>query len=182
MKNFDFLGRYCRDVVTGYEGVCIEVTEWMMGCDMYKLQPLIEDKEKLWLKPAEEFYGKRLEVLPDKKEIQCERSYSEERLFGKIVRDKLTGMTGRVIGRTITPWQESQLCVTQLYDKESSELPKALWMDRGRVDLLYCDSEADLDDEEYEDDGYEEELDSDDVQGQRPGAASFAAVDPFIKR
>ena len=32
MNELDLLGKHCKDIVSGLEGICTGVVEWMYGC------------------------------------------------------------------------------------------------------------------------------------------------------
>ena len=63
MQEPELLGKRCRDIVSGLEGICIGVVEWMYGCRQFVLQPKAEDGMKRTFSSF--YFEKQLEVLDD---------------------------------------------------------------------------------------------------------------------
>ena len=129
----DLLGKNCKDMVTGYEGICVGMFEWMFGCEQYRLYAKANDNAK---NDKEEFYKDQLEIIGngiiDKIKIP---EYTEPLFFGKECRDKVTGQTGVCIGRWISLFN----CDQYVLECESTGMfgvTKLLWLDDGRVEVL----------------------------------------------
>ena len=63
MKELELLGKRCKDIVSGLEGICIGVVEWMYGCRQFVLQPKAEGGMKRHYSSF--YFEKQLEVLDD---------------------------------------------------------------------------------------------------------------------
>lgn len=63
MKELELLGKHCRDIVSGFEGICIGVVEWMYGCSQFVLQPKSEYGTKRMYSSF--YFEKQLEVLDE---------------------------------------------------------------------------------------------------------------------
>ena len=133
MKDWNLLGKNCRDIVTGYEGICISVVEWIYGCQQYRLQAKSE-------KPGERlktdyFFEKQLEIIDDgiteKVEIP---EYDEPKFFGKECVDKVTGFKGMCVGRVIWLFSTTQYIV-EFQPEDQTKDGKIQWLDEGRIEL-----------------------------------------------
>ena len=132
-SKLDLLGKSCRDIVTGYEGICVGTIEWMFGCDQYRLKARTADNVKA--EPAH-FYKAQLEVtgsgIIENVEIP---EYNEPKFFGKECRDKVTGRAGICIGRMISLFN----CDQYILEYESKGLLndiQLMWLDEGRLEVL----------------------------------------------
>lgn len=96
MKELELLGKHCRDIVSGLEGICIGVVEWMYGCRQFVLQPKAEDGMKRHYSSF--YFEKQLEVLDDGVTDKVEiPEYRPQQYFWKECRDKVTGVVGMCI-------------------------------------------------------------------------------------
>ena len=158
MNELKLFGKHCRDIVSGMEGICTGVTEWMYGCQLYKIQPRTEDgkkKESYGL-----FYEKQLEVLDDgitdKVEIP---EYTPQQYFGKKCKDKVTGVTGICVGRSISLFSGDQY-VLEIQPEDLTKESRVVWLDEGRMECL------------------EKAVEPKEVQGKRTGGVTDPAFYP----
>ncbi len=87
-----------RDIVSGFEGICDGVIEWIYGCSQYVVQPKSPEPSKRVL--ANQFFEKQLEVIDEGISSRVEApAYEEPGYFGKICKDKVTGVEGVCVGR-----------------------------------------------------------------------------------
>ena len=132
MKELELLGKRCRDIVRGLEGICIGVVEWMYGCRQFVLQPKAEDGMKRNFSSF--YFEKQLEVLDDgitdKVEIP---TYRPQQYFGKECRDKVTGVVGMCIGRAVWLFNCDQY-VLEIQPEDYSKDSRLLWLDDGRME------------------------------------------------
>ena len=134
MSELKLLGKRCRDIVTGFEGICTGVTEWMYGCQQFVLQPKAEDgsKKNYW----SYFFEKQLEVIDDGISEKVEiPAYDQPKFFGKECRDKVTGAQGICIGRTVFLFNSTQY-VIEIPSEDQTKDSRLLWMDEARVEVV----------------------------------------------
>lgn len=58
-----------------------------------------------------------------------------DKLFGKMVRDKVTGFTGIAIGKTKWMFGCDQYCVSPLVDNDGKKRDSE-WFDKGRIEII----------------------------------------------
>ena len=131
----EYLGKNCRDIVTGIEGICTSYVEWMYGCRQYNLQSKTDGtKTKRDLSGA--FFEKQLEIIDDgivsKVEIPPEEP---PRFFGKEVRDKVTGIKGMCVGRSIWLFNTTQYII-EIPAKDPDKGTRLEWLDEGRLEAV----------------------------------------------
>lgn len=134
LKELELFGKKCRDAVTGFEGVCVGMTEWMYGCRQYILQPESEGgkKKNYW----SYFFEKQLDVIDAGVSERVEKPvYDEPRYFGKECRDKVTGAQGICIGRTVFLFNSTQY-VIEIPSEDQSRESRLMWIDEGRVEVV----------------------------------------------
>lgn len=152
MDELKLLGKRCRDYVTGFEGICVGLTEWMYGCSQYILQPKAQSDSKK--NSACFFYEKQLSVVDDgiteKVEIP---PYDEPVLFGKECEDKVTGVKGICVGRTIYLFTCTQYFLEIIQEDQTKE-NRMVVLDEGRIKLA---------------EKPKREIKTEDVQGTRAG-------------
>ena len=133
MDELKLLGKHCRDIVSGMEGICTGIVEWMYGCQMYRLQPKAGDGKK---EASSYFFEKQLEVLDggisDRVEIP---EYKPQEFFGKKCKDKVTGVRGICVGRSVSLFGGDQY-VLEIQPEDESKESRVLWLDEGRVECL----------------------------------------------
>ena len=133
MHELDLFGKHCRDIVTGFEGICIGMVEWMYGCRTYILQPKSETGYKK--NETASFYRKQLEVLDDGISGKVETpSFLPQKFFGKECRDKVTGSVGICVGRIVWLFSGDQY-VLEIQPEDQSKDARNLWLDEGRMEL-----------------------------------------------
>lgn len=161
MNELELLGKSCKDIVTGFEGVCIGATEWMYGCRQYVLQS----------KSAEEnqkgsicfFSADQLDVTGEGVTGRiAPPAYDEPRFFGRECVDKVTKVKGMCIGRVIWLFSANQY-ILEIQPEDMAKESRLLWLDEGRLEP----SEQP-----------KHEIDPADVASPRPGGVMDAAFYP----
>lgn len=133
MKELELLGKRCKDIVSGLEGICIGVVEWMYGCRQFVLQPKAEGGMKRHYSSF--YFEKQLEVLDDGVADKIEiPEYRQQEYFGKECRDKVTGVIGMCIGRAIWLFNCDQY-VLEIQPEDHAKDSRLLWLDDGRVEV-----------------------------------------------
>ena len=133
MKELELLGKRCKDIVSGLEGICIGVVEWMYGCRQFVLQPKAEGGMKRHYSSF--YFEKQLEVLDDGVADKIEiPEYRHQEYFGKECRDKVTGVIGMCIGRAIWLFNCDQY-VLEIQPEDHAKDSRLLWLDDGRVEV-----------------------------------------------
>jgi len=134
MEEWSFLGKNCRDIVSGFEGICVGMMEWLYGCVQLKLQPKGTTAGKQ--ENYEHFFAKQLEVLDDgiigKIEIP---EYTPPKFFGKECLDKVVGIKGMCVGRMISLFNADMYMIESL-PEDDSKAPRMLWIDEGRLEIV----------------------------------------------
>jgi len=147
------MGKTYRDIVSGFEGICTGVVEWMYGCQQYTLQPrsdVASKKEKPSL-----FYAKQLELVDDGISDKVEAStYGAPAFFGKECVDKVTGVRGMCVGRAISLFCCSQY-ILEIQPEDHDKSSRYEWLDEGRVVAAENPTR---------------EIDPQEVKGDRPGS------------
>lgn len=90
------LGSKVKDEVTGFEGIAVNFTEWMYGCNRVGIDSLVLKEGKPI--PTQYFDEQRIEILEEAKAPQA--LIKEGIKLGSIVKDKYTGFQGKAVGRT----------------------------------------------------------------------------------
>jgi len=125
------MGKTYRDIVSGFEGVCVGVIEWMYGCEQYSLQPRSESAFKRE-KPAL-FFAKQLELVDEGISDKVETpAFAPSALFGKECVDKVTGIHGMCIGRAAWLFNGPQY-VIEVQPRDLEKPSRYEWLDEGRV-------------------------------------------------
>jgi len=155
------MGKTYRDIVSGFEGVCTGVIEWMYGCQQYSLQPRSGDparKEKPSL-----FFAKQLELVDEGiSDKVAPPPYAPPAFFGKECVDKVTGVHGMCIGRGVWLFN-SQQYVLEVQPADHEKSSHFEWLDEGRVEVAEAPAK---------------EIDPETVKGPRPGAVLGADFYP----
>ena len=134
MNELELLGKHCRDIVSGLEGICIGVVEWMYGCRQFVLQPKAEDGMKRHYSSF--YFEKQLEVLDDGVTDKVGiPEYRPQQYFGKECRDKVTSVAGMCIGRAIWLFNCDQY-VLEIQPEDHAKDSRLLWLDDGRVEPM----------------------------------------------
>ena len=152
MNELELLGKRCRDIVSGFEGICIGVVEWMYGCSQFVIQPKAENGMKK--NYSNFFFEKQLEILDDGvSEKIAVPEYREQIYFGKECRDKVTGVVGMCIGRAIWLFNCDQY-VLEIQPEDHGKESRLVWLDDGRLEITEEQEKA---------------IEPDAVSGSRPG-------------
>lgn len=125
MMKTDLLGKRCRDLVSGNEGVVMAVIEWQTGCDQYALQ-------------GKGIYGsnycfrEQLEIIDEDRIAGDPPEYVVMQDFGKRCYDKYTDFEGVIVGRMILYLAAEQYAVLpeELHD---GRIVQYEWLDKLRV-------------------------------------------------
>ena len=130
-NKLDLMGKNCRDIVTGFEGICTSMIDYLYGCETYSLRPKAEDG-----KDTMAFYKEQLEVIDDGIRDKVEiPEYTEPVLFGKVCRDKVTGVKGVIVARTISLFA-SEKYILEYQPEDLSKEARILWIDEGRLEEI----------------------------------------------
>lgn len=133
MSELDLLGKNCRDIVTGFEGICTGVVEWMYGCRQFVLQPKAENASKKNYSAF--FFEKQLEVVDEGVREKVEiPEYQPQKFFGKECRDKVTKVKGICIGRIIWLFNGDQYII-EIQPEDLSKDSRTEWLDEGRIEV-----------------------------------------------
>lgn len=62
-KEQEFMGKLCKDKVTGFEGICTGRIIWLYGCDQYALTPKVSSDNPTKVGDNAWFDEGRLEVI-----------------------------------------------------------------------------------------------------------------------
>ena len=128
----DLFGKIGKDMITGFEGVIVGVTDWMFGCQSVILVATGKKKRR---KDSESVSIKKLEVVGDGPKLDMEiPEYEPPKYFGKICRDKVTGYTGMVIGRTWVFYSSPQYYLEAKVTKGKPIPP--IFVDEGRLEVI----------------------------------------------
>lgn len=126
-------GKTYRDIVTGFEGICTGMVEWMYGCKQFILSPKADRASKK--ESSSLFFEKQLEEVDPGISDKIEAPIIGEPLFfGKECIDKVTHVKGMCIGRYIWLFNCDQY-VLEYRPKEDSLETKFNILDEGRVEL-----------------------------------------------
>ena len=132
MNELELLGKNCRDIISGFEGICIGVVEWMYGCSQFVIQPKAENGMKK--NYSNFFFEKQLEILDDGVSAKMPApEYREQTFFGKECRDKVTGVIGMCIGRAIWLFNCDQY-VLEIQPEDHGKESRLVWLDDGRIE------------------------------------------------
>jgi hypothetical protein len=147
------MGKTYRDIVSGFEGICTGVVEWMYGCQQYTLQPrsdVASRKEKSSL-----FFARQLELVDDGISDKVEApTYDAPAFFGKECVDKVTGVHGMCIGRGIGLFSSPQY-ILEIQPEDHEKPSRYEWLDEGRMAVAENPSR---------------EVDPETVKGEKPGS------------
>ena len=132
-NKLDLLGKHCRDIVTGFEGICTSMIDYLYGCETYSLRSKAMDGLK---HPSLAFYREQLEVIDDGIRDKVEiPEYTEPILFGKVCCDKVTGVKGVIVARATSLFASEQY-VLEYQPEDLSKDTRILWIDEGRLEEL----------------------------------------------
>ena len=128
-----FLGKTCRDIVSGFEGICIGIAEWMYGCRQMIVKPRVDSEGKR--NAATYLFEKQLEVVDEgiTGNVEVPR-YTAPVYFGKECRDKVTGVVGMCVGRSIWLFNTDQY-VLEIQPEDHAKESRLVWLDDGRMEV-----------------------------------------------
>lgn len=161
MNELDLLGKKCRDIVTGFEGICTGIIEHLYGCRQVKLETKSEDgKDKTY--PAF-FMEKQIQVVDNGIRDQVEiPKYHEPIYFGKECRDKVTGIKGICVCRGIWLFNCDQYLL-EIQPEDPSKEARLVWLDDGRIEAI---------------EDPEKQIKAEDVSGTRSGGTLDSSFYP----
>ncbi len=132
----EILGKQCRDVITGVEGCCVGIVDWMFGCLTVLLQPKGKPKSAPDVFPAH--IGK-VELCEEQPELSITiPSYTAPKHFGYLCRDKVSGYEGICVGRMSTFYGSDQYTL-QAKVRKGRPVPN-LTIDEGRIEVLSAEA------------------------------------------
>lgn len=147
-----FMGKNCRDIVSGFEGICLSYIEFLYGCREYGLQGKAEDNKRR--ERIDYFFEKQLEIIDEgisgKVEIPEETAPV---LFGKECRDKVTGEKGICVGRAVFLFNSTQYII-EIPSSDPDKSSRREYYDEGRLEVV---------------ENSPKEVTPESVQGPRPG-------------
>ena len=127
-------GKRYRDIVSGFEGICIGYVEWIYGCNQFILAPRAENASKK--ESSSLFFEKQLEYLDDgivdKVEIP---EIDKPRFIGMECVDKVTGFQGICVGRYVWLFNCDQY-VLEFQPDEKTRETKFNILDEGRIEIV----------------------------------------------
>ena len=129
------IGTYCKDVVTGVEGLVIAKIIWLFGCNKYILLSYDEKNSKEIRTTIDEKRLKRIE--PKSEEFIIEENEGRQTdFFGKLCCDKVSGYKGICIGRLINAFGSDQYCLTPQVNKNNKKRGSDEVFDEGRLTVI----------------------------------------------
>ncbi len=148
-------GRKCKDVITGFEGVCVGIVEHMFGCTDVILESHTTKDRKPRVTPYQ-FSIERIKVLSS--DIALEDitipEYEAPQHFGIMCRDKVTGYEGYCLSCCDIFYTSRQyFLLAKCKRKKKDRRKSGIWIDEGRLEEL---------------EGYEI-IDQESVSSGRPG-------------
>ena len=127
-------GKRYRDIVSGFEGICIGYVEWIYGCNQFILAPRAENASKK--ESSSFFFEKQLEYLDDGIVDKVEApGVSAPRFIGMECVDKVTGFRGMCIGRYVWLFNCDQY-VLEYQPNEKTRETKFNILDEGRIEIV----------------------------------------------
>ena len=140
-----YLNKKCRDIVTGYTGVCIGINECLFGCTVLYVVN-IDNENPVEMNKSKPLLVTRAEVISDDLVLNIEMpTYTEPKYFGDYCEDKMTGFKGNCIGRYFWLFNTDQYELIAKYDPSRihGSPEDFIIIDEGRVRVLetYNDAE-----------------------------------------
>ena len=109
----EYLGKHCRDKVTGAEGICTSGIEWLY----------------------EPFVQSRIEVLDDGVSNDFNVEFDKPKYFGKICEDKIhKNVVGICIARILMLGASEQYGI-EIQPEDLAKESHIIWIDAGRIRL-----------------------------------------------
>ncbi len=146
------MGKNCRAIVYGFEGICLSYIEFLYGCREYGLQGKAEDNKRR--ERIDYFFEKQLEIIDEgisgKVEIPEETAPV---LFGKECRDRVTGEKGICVGRGVFVFNSTQYII-EIPSRDPDKSSRREYYDEGRLEVV---------------ENSPKEITPESVQGPRPG-------------
>lgn len=132
------LGRTVRDLVTGFEGVAVGVTEYMYACSRVTVEPKRADKDG-GLLSTESFDCMCLEIVEDAPVIEREVVFPAVPMYS-MVRDGVSGIEGRVVALATNLFRDPAVGVQPLQLKEDGSPNEPHFIEEDRIEVLSEDN------------------------------------------
>lgn len=136
MEKLEF-GYKCKDIVTGFEGILKTRGVFITGCDRVELINGNKEENKLWIDvPVIKIVGQGIyEELKDTENNKYDDIEEALYDFGILVKDKITGFEGTIIGKSISISGDISYGITPKFEKNSKN-NDAIWYDEGRIEVI----------------------------------------------
>ncbi len=132
IKN-EYLGKHCRDKVTGAEGICTSVIEWLYGCTMIGITSSVTEQSRF--PKYEPFVQSRIEILDEGVSNDFNVEFDEPDYFGKICEDKVhKNVVGICIARILMLGASEQYGI-EIQPDDLAKESHIIWIDAGRIRL-----------------------------------------------
>ncbi len=130
-------GVFVRNKINGLEGMIVGKIIWMYGCEKYIIAPKEENRNNLLFTNYHERVVVSegfLEFTDEISDLECEFEHPDtEKWFGKLCRDKVTGIKGICVACTTALFNADQYLLEWLGPNDS---PKSEWFDEGRLEII----------------------------------------------
>lgn len=127
------MGKKCKDIVTGFEGICVGFCESISGCRQFILQPVSDRVDEK--KRSAYFFEKQLEVIGEGlKDVELPE-YTEPVLLGKECIDKVTKIKGVCSGRITWLFAGPQYMLEYLQNGNNEDA-SMICLDEGRLEVV----------------------------------------------
>lgn len=135
------IGQIVKEKFSEIEYVVVGRKRWMFGCDIYICEPITNDlKDKTSIfgitNNDAEFSESRLLVVRDTEYVEDFVEGNKELLFGKKVKDKVTGFKGICIGVYQTLGCADRYIVQKRCKKRNDKATVICSFDEGRLEIL----------------------------------------------
>lgn len=132
----ELFGKKCRDILTGFVGVCTDRVIWLYGCDKYTLKMLAEEGKEFKQIPKT-FDEQSLEVVEEVIAVDPNRDElgNQNVFFGKLCRDKVTLFEGICTGRLTSLYGTDMYYLSPRSKKKTKHID-GTWFDEGRLEII----------------------------------------------
>ena len=133
MEPRDLLGKTVRDLVTGFQGVAVAVTDYLYSCSRVTIEPGRADKDG-GLMERETFDCLGLEVI-EGPVIQRQVEYPTIPMYS-MVRDEISGIEGRVVALGTDLYNKPSVGIQPVGLKEDGSIVTGQFVYEARVTVL----------------------------------------------
>lgn len=130
----ELLGKTVEDMVTGFRGVVVGVTEYMYACSRVTVEPSQANKDG-GMASAEGFDCLGVEVVEGTHVIEREVVLPSVPMYS-LVRDDISGIEGRVVALGINLYSEPVVGIQPLGLKDDGSINPPHFIAEGRVSVL----------------------------------------------